>query len=87
MQDRNVEDEKYKPAFKDVLSRLPSAAGGETLSLPQLIQMKLKQITSGNIDTVELDGSSHASHLDVSCKDDELKVHSGEFLAALNTVK
>ncbi|XP_028413242.1 uncharacterized protein LOC114536089 isoform X2 [Dendronephthya gigantea] len=75
-EDRSVEDEKYKPVFKDVLSRLQSGGEGEKLSVSQLIQMKLKQITSGNIDTVDLDKSSHASHLDVSDKNEDLKVHS-----------
>ena len=32
---------------------LRSAPGGEELSVSQLIQMKLKQITSGNIDNVD----------------------------------
>ena len=38
--------------FKDFITGLRSTPGGETLSVSQLIQMKLKQITSGNIDTV-----------------------------------
>ena len=63
-----TEVNQYKPKFKDVLLGLRSTPGGETLSVSQLIQMKLKQITSGNIDTVELDGSTH--NLDVPSSKD-----------------
>ena len=47
--------------FKDFITGLRSTSGGETLSVSQLIQMKLKQITSGNIDTVGADGSAQPS--------------------------
>ena len=47
--------------LNDILAGLRSTPGAETLSLTQLIQMKLKQITSGNIDTGELDESTQAS--------------------------
>ena len=47
--------------LNDILAGLRSTPGAETLSLTQLIQIKLKQITSGNIDTVELDESTQAS--------------------------
>ena len=47
--------------FKDFITGLRSTPGGETLSVSQLIQMKLKQITSGNIDTVGPDESAQPS--------------------------
>lgn len=46
--------------LKDVLSGLQATSAGEMLSVSELIQMKLKQITGGNIDTVESHGSTEA---------------------------
>lgn len=46
--------------LKDVLSGLQATSAGEMLSVSELIQMKLKQITCGNIDTVESHGSTEA---------------------------
>ena len=68
--------------FKDVLSGLQSTSDGEILDVSKLIQMKLKQMTTGNVDAAELDGSTHASldNLDIRSSKDVgvANVSSGE---------
>ena len=76
-EDQKTEDGQYKVEIKDVLSGLGSALDGKILSVSELIQMKLKQITSGTIDTMELDGSILASQ-------DDLEVQSSEDLGGSN---
>jgi hypothetical protein len=85
-EDERKDDNQYKVEIKDVLSGLGSGPAGQILSVSQLIQMKLKQITSGNIDAIELDGSTQPSLEDLEVKSskdiDESSVSLGEWFVS-----